>query len=127
MKDSKKVMIIEDDVDIREALSDMLEMEGYLTFKAENGFEALKSLKKMALKQQAPSLILLDLMMPVMDGITFIKEIESNYKEFKKIPIVVASANLDLTTNTNLDLAVEKIPKPLDIDQVYNVVKRHCR
>jgi CheY-like chemotaxis protein len=122
----KQIMIVEDDIDIRDALIEMLKMEGYDTYQAGNGRQALDSLKLLAQKQETPGLILLDLMMPVMDGITFLKEIECNYKEFQRIPIVVASASLDFVSNTKLDFAVEKIAKPLDIDLIYQVVRRHC-
>jgi CheY-like chemotaxis protein len=123
---SKHVMIVEDDIDIREALTHILKLEGYNIFVACNGFQALEKLKSLSEVEDTPGLIILDLMMPVMDGLTFLREIEHNYKEFQNIPIVVASANLNLTTNPNLSYAVEKICKPLDIEQVYELVRRHC-
>lgn len=123
---SKQVMIVEDDIDIRDALTEMLEMEGYDTFQAGNGRQALDGLELLAQRDEKPSLILLDLMMPIMDGMTFLKEIEFNYTQFREIPIVVASANLDLAANSKLDHAVEKIAKPLDIEEFYDVVRRHC-
>jgi CheY-like chemotaxis protein len=114
----KHVLIVEDDGDIRENLRDLFESENYIVSEAENGLSALQLLKEGKL---VPNIILLDLMMPVMDGRTFIGEIY-NLPNFNNVPIIVISA------------AVEKIDgkiaafmkKPLDIEEVLNAVEKYA-
>src|SRR5262245_59582395 len=80
----KSVLIIEDDPDIREALAEILEDEGYATVLAGNGREALDHLAK----SEMPALILLDLMMPIMDGWQFRDE-QRRSPSYAAIPVVV--------------------------------------
>lgn len=69
----KSVLIVEDDADLRDAYVMILESEGIHTFSAENGAVALEMLKN----QSDPGIIFLDLRMPVMDGIEFLKEYDA--------------------------------------------------
>lgn len=80
------VLIIDDEPDARALLRKILAKEGWHTQTANNGREALE-----LLEQTTPSLILLDLMMPVMDGFTFIKELKKIDPE-NKIPVIVVTA-----------------------------------
>ncbi|HEX2623250.1 MAG TPA: response regulator, partial [Phototrophicaceae bacterium] len=80
------VLIVEDDVIIREMVSRMLEKEGWTTMQAENGRIALAKLK-----HQRPGLILLDLMMPEMDGFQFVQEMRQ-VEDWRNIPIIVVTA-----------------------------------
>ncbi len=82
------ILIVEDDPDIREALRDALEPEGYTVRTAENGQEALDTL---AGSPRLPNLILLDLMMPVLDGWRFLKA-RAERPTWKEIPVVVTSS-----------------------------------
>ena len=81
------VMVVEDDPDAREALEQFLEIFGYEAVTAKNGSEALSILKSGV----RPELILLDLMMPVMDGWQFVDEIARD-PELRQTPIAVTSA-----------------------------------
>jgi len=87
---AREVLIVEDDPSTRELLRRQLEGEGWQVSEAENGRAALG-----ALEQQRPSLILLDLMMPVMDGCQFAAELRK-HDEWNDIPVVVITAK-DLT------------------------------
>jgi CheY-like chemotaxis protein/anti-sigma regulatory factor (Ser/Thr protein kinase) len=80
------VMIIEDDTFTRELMANMLKNEGWRVFKAENGKIALKHLE-----DKKPSLILLDLLMPEMDGFEFIARLRNN-PNWRSIPVVVLTA-----------------------------------
>ncbi len=80
------VMIVEDDIITRETLAEMLKLEGWRVFKAENGRVALEHLE-----DKKPSLILLDLMMPEMDGFEFVTRLRQNEK-WRSIPVVVLTA-----------------------------------
>jgi CheY-like chemotaxis protein len=81
----KTIMVIDDEADNRAAVADLLELNGYLVIQAANGSEALAQLK---LGAPTPALILLDLMMPVMDGRAFIRRMRSR-SWLARVPIVV--------------------------------------
>jgi two-component system chemotaxis response regulator CheY len=114
------VLIVEDDSSIREALRETLEDAGYRTAAVEHGQAALEYLAKAAL----PCLILLDLMMPVMDGATF-RSAMLRDERLAAIPVVVITAG-------GAQLAAQ-VPangfllKPLRVSQVISIVERHCQ
>jgi CheY-like chemotaxis protein len=85
------VLIVENDLSSQEILSRMLEREGYSLIVAKNGRVALKSMQE----HQPPQLILLDFMMPEMDGFQFIDEIRK-HEAWRSIPVIVITAK-DLT------------------------------
>lgn len=85
---SKTVLLVDDDYDIRSVLCEVLEQEGFDVGIATNGREAIDYLEMNA----APSLILLDLMMPVMNGFEF-REIQVANPKWAKIPVIVMSAD----------------------------------
>jgi CheY-like chemotaxis protein len=109
-----RVLIVEDDVEIRETLSQVLELEGYAVAAASDGRKALASAR-----QVHPDVILLDLMMPVMDGWQFRAE-QKNDPSISDIPVVVVSA---LGWRTDID-AVAFIAKPFRVEQVIEAVER---
>src|SRR5262245_54428513 len=81
------IMVVDDDVDIRDALSDMLDDFGHPVVTARNGREAIDQLQSDPL----PSLILLDLMMPVMDGYEFL-EAKRKDARIASIPVAILTA-----------------------------------
>lgn len=114
------VVLIEDDNAIRESIEFLLEGEGYHVVSFANGSEALSGLKNV----QAPCLILLDWMMPIMSGGDFLKAWLQARHSITVIPIVVVSAIAD-------QLSQEKgvsgfIKKPLDVDVLMKIVERYC-
>lgn len=114
----KKILVIDDDIHIREALKTYLEFEGFEVRMAANGRDALDLLKK----TEKPCLILLDLMMPIMSGWEFAKEIEKEH-ELKKIPIVIVSAFTDRADNIK---ARGLLTKPLDMDKLMGWANECC-
>lgn len=86
---SKKILIVEDESPLRNAVSDILSFEGFQVFQAKNGQEGLD----IALKEK-PDLILLDLMMPVMDGLSMLEKLRED-KPYG------AQASVILLTNIN--------------------------
>jgi signal transduction histidine kinase/CheY-like chemotaxis protein len=86
LRPSKHVLVVEDDAAMREMLSRMLEREDWMVEQAENGLAALESVAR-----DQPSLIILDLRMPVMDGFQMIAELQK-HEDWRKIPVVVISA-----------------------------------
>ena len=114
----KHILIIEDDRDILDVLKDLLESEGYQISTAENGRDALDFLEGAA---SLPDLMLVDLMMPVMDGYQF-REIQSKHPRFKKIPLVLMSADGHIEAK-KAKVGVEHfMQKPLALDQVLETV-----
>lgn len=114
----KRILIVDDDVYIREALQAYLEFEGYEVRSAANGLEALTLLKI----YEKPCMILLDLMMPIMTGWEFAKAIEEE-ENFKQIPIVVVSAFSDRAQEIK---ALALLTKPLNMDELMGWADECC-
>ena len=110
-------MVVDDDADIREALCDILEDEGYATIAAGNGQVALEKLHG----GRKPCMILLDLMMPVMDGWKF-REAQQRDPELAKIPVVVITA----AGKQASALSPRVLPKPLKVEEVLQAVADYC-
>ena len=111
-----RLLIIEDDADIRESLGELLAAEGFEVATADNGKAALEHL---AACQILPQVILLDLMMPVMNGWEFRLAL-SRDPEFSTIPVVVVSAVTAEGAQCVPD--AEFVPKPIDIEHLLEVV-----
>jgi CheY-like chemotaxis protein len=116
---AEHILVVEDDRDLRESLRDALELEGYDVVCVENGQAALTHLGTGA----RPCVILLDLMMPVMDGWTFRREIMKD-QSLAAIPVVVMTAVAPARATSLASEAI--LYKPLHIDQVVGVVQEHC-
>ena len=112
------ILVIEDDRDIREALKESLELEGYHVLAANNGKEGLDILKTLV----TPCLVLLDMMMPVMGGREFLNELKKD-ATLMPIPVFIVSAIAD---KVNTEGAVGFIKKPADLDVVLKMVERYC-
>jgi CheY-like chemotaxis protein len=112
------ILIIEDDDDIREALTQILELEGYTVREAANGREALD----ISSREPLPSLILLDLMMPVMDGWQFRSE-QMKDPTLAKVPVVVISADAGVHEKVASFGAASVLPKPISLDRLLHAVE----
>ena len=117
------LLLVEDDKDIRETLAEILVEEGYQVRAAKDGREALRSLDS---AEQLPALILLDLMMPVMDGWKFREEQRKN-AAWADIPIVVISADGRVADRLDSIDAAAYVRKPLDIEELVEVIARAAR
>ncbi|HVY61895.1 MAG TPA: response regulator, partial [Planctomycetota bacterium] len=114
----KRVLVVEDDVDIQEALAQILENEGYKVTSADNGLNAMSYLRT----SERPCLILLDLMMPIMDGWQFRAEQRKDPK-LAGIPIVVLSAHGSVPQHAAALEAAMYLKKPIDLDLLLDTVK----
>ncbi|MET0283670.1 MAG: response regulator [Polyangiales bacterium] len=116
---TSRILLVEDDADIRESIKDVLEDEGYVVAEAGNGVEALDRLRTDAL----PDLILLDLMMPVMNGLQFHQELVKD-AAWRAIPIVVLSADADARNKAAAMKALDVIEKPVELERLFQTVAR---
>ncbi len=114
------VLIVEDDVELREMMAQLLALEGFQARAVANGREALDYLGEGA----RPHVILLDLMMPVMDGWEFRRQQQSD-PTLATVPVIVLSA-LDHRRAAEVD-AVAFLKKPLDFDRLLELVRQYCR
>lgn len=114
-------MVVDDDADIRDSLVELLEEHGYRAVGAANGVEALRILEA---SDPLPSLILLDLMMPVMDGRAF-REEQRAHPTWSRIPVLLMSAYRDVADQAR-SLGVEHLAKPLGIKPLMAAMQRLC-
>jgi two-component system, chemotaxis family, chemotaxis protein CheY len=110
-----RVLVVDDDPDILDALSEILEVEGYEVQRARNGREALERLEQML-----PDVVLLDLMMPVMDGWEFAR----NLSPAARPPIIVLSADRNVSTRAREIGALEWLAKPFELSDLLAAVRR---
>jgi CheY-like chemotaxis protein len=87
------ILIVDDDLYAREALSELFRDRGYETACADNGLSALNEIQT---RRTLPGLILVDLFMPVMDGLTFLRRLRVD-RRTEKIPAIVMTADLSAT------------------------------
>jgi CheY-like chemotaxis protein len=116
---SKTIFVIEDDPGISFVLSELLKGEGFKVQVAENGVVALELLQKYGV----PSLILLDMIMPKMNGWEFAKEFTEKYDHL--CPIIAMTAAADAKQRAKDINAVDLIEKPFDFDQFLATIKKH--
>jgi CheY-like chemotaxis protein len=116
---AKNVLIVEDDPDVAAALAEVLEAAGFCPVVASNGREALDRLKQHAW----PSVILLDMMMPVMDGWAFRRE-QERMSGAAAIPIVVLTADGGAREKAAALRAHGHLSKPVSIDALLREVER---
>ena len=115
---SNFVLIVDDDLDLLEVTRFVIENEGMAVKTARNGEEALALLRA----GRRPSLVLLDLMMPVMNGWEFLDEVAKD-PSLRQIPIVALTA----AEHVQVTGAVEVLSKPMDLVALLRVVERYVR
>jgi DNA-binding response OmpR family regulator len=117
---TRSILVVEDDADSRTMLAAFLASQGYRVLTAANGEEGLA-----LTRQHRPSLVLLDLMMPVMDGEQFLKQQRADV-DIQQIPVVIVSARGG-AAGLALQLgACGYLPKPVDFDELCTCVARLC-
>ena len=112
MTNQKKIMIVDDDPDILFTVKHILEADGYKVFTFENGWDMLRELDK----GKKPSLIILDIMMPVISGWELHRKLGENPR-WKKIPVVFLTARDTETARQMCErYGIIRIKKPFDIN-----------
>jgi CheY-like chemotaxis protein len=123
MTSSQRILVIEDDELIRDSLVEFLVDQGYQAMGAVDGLDALAKLRG---GDPLPCVMVLDLMMPNMDGRSFRQE-QLRDAALAPIPVIVLSAYRDVAKNA-AELAVEDyLAKPLKLQVLLELVKKHCR
>ena len=110
--EARQVLVVDDNADIRALVSEFLADEGYEVRAATNGRDALA-----VLASWRPDVILLDLMMPEMDGWAFLAT-QQRHLELVRIPVIVMSASYNLRGGTGRIAATDIVAKPFAIDQL---------
>ena len=114
------VLVVEDDEGLRDMMAQLLTLEGFQTATVANGQEALAYLHTSSI----PEVILLDLMMPVMDGWEFRRHQQAD-PALAGVPVIVLSA-LDQARAAGVDAAAF-LKKPLDFDRLLDLVRQYCQ
>ncbi|WP_416147795.1 response regulator [Salipaludibacillus sp. HK11] len=111
---SEKLLIVDDQFGIRVLLKEVFEKDGYETFDAANGNQALS-----IIKEEEPDLVLLDMKIPGMDGLEILKEIR---KREMKVNVIMMTAygELEMINEAKKLGALAHFAKPFDIDDVRN-------
>lgn len=117
----KTVLLVEDDQTLRTSLCELLESEGYKALAAGNGFEAVDLLRH----EPHPDLILLDLMMPVMNGWAFLKY-RNEHSVLSSVPVVVTTGWKEVPGEAEVIGVQGYLRKPLDPKEVLETVRKHC-
>jgi len=133
MEESFKILCVEDDKDIREAISDILRDEGFIVIEAQDGKDGFK-----AFIENKPDLIISDIMMPSVDGYTFLKMVRDSKYKNNMIPFIFLSAlgqkekvvkGIDMSANDYLvkpidfDILIAKIKEKLSNSQKINQIQ----
>lgn len=121
MSAAHHILIVDDDPDIRDSLSDVLADQGFEVAVSADGLEALEHLRR----SPAPCLILLDYMMPRCDGPSFRLE-QKNDARIAAIPVVLLTADVRVEEKRRVLDAVDLLAKPVQLEELLAVVRRHC-
>lgn len=115
----EKILIVDDQFGIRILLNEVFQKEGYQTFQAANGIQALDILQK-----HNPDLVLLDMKIPGMDGVEILKRMKVIDPEIRVI-IMTAYGELDMIQEAKNLGALTHFAKPFDIDDIRAAVRKH--
>jgi DNA-binding response OmpR family regulator len=123
MTDKKFLLLVEDDLYSSETLKFALETKGYEVVLATNGIDALNLVRK-----KPPQLIILDVMLPKMDGYHFCRLIKFDAR-FKDIPVIIVSSKIQ-EADKKLGIACggnEYVTKPYDMNNLINLVEGYLK
>jgi chemosensory pili system protein ChpA (sensor histidine kinase/response regulator) len=113
------VLVVDDDEDIRDVLSVLLETEGFHVDTARDGVEALEQLKS----GPPPAVVLLDMMMPRMDGESLVREMKRD-PAVADVPVVIMSGHSAVREKAESLAAADCLVKPVEVDELLRVVRR---
>src|SRR3954464_4722768 len=117
----KKILIVDDQFGIRILLNEVLQKEGYDTYQAANGLQALE-----IVNENVPDLVLLDMKIPGMDGIEILRRMKQMNEDIRVI-IMTAYGELDMIQKAKDLGAITHFAKPFDIDDIRKVVREYVQ
>lgn len=112
-----KVLIVDDETDIRESLKELFEDEGYEVATAPNGADALKLLTT----QELPGAMVLDLIMPIMGGVELYAKMQADPK-LREIPVIISTSDPSRAPS-----GVLIMKKPIDLNRLLDTVQKYNR
>jgi two-component system, OmpR family, alkaline phosphatase synthesis response regulator PhoP len=115
------ILVVDDDDSIRELVSMIIEARGYEVETAQDGAEALARL----VRPTPPALVLLDLMMPGVDGVTFLREFRSR-PQFEDVPVVVLTGDARAIRRIDGLEVQDCMSKPIELDDLVRTVERYA-
>lgn len=115
---SRSVLIVEDDDDLRQAVAEVIEDQGYVCRHARSGIEAMA-----ALDLERPDLLIADLIMPIMSGIDLLARLRQD-PSYRGIPVIAMTAASDRMLGVKLDVPV--LDKPIDLPVLRQMLARYC-
>jgi CheY-like chemotaxis protein len=119
----KTILVVEDDLAIRSSLEELFASEGYPVLLAIHGQAALEILSQKPTPKIG--LIFLDLMMPVMNGATFLAELRIKHPEIiAQVPIFLATGGT--MTSSLINKTTGFLKKPFDLEELSNIAARYC-
>jgi len=116
MPKCKNILVIEDDKSVRDMLKAVLEIEGYNVQTAENGYQGIESI----VRKSPPDAILLDMMMPIMNGWEFMDFLKTNASQFK-IPVIIISAFSETAKTVKPEAIVSK---PIQLKELLSAIEK---
>jgi CheY-like chemotaxis protein len=122
MTDRKTILVVEDDDDARITLCEVLADAGYECVEAIDGRDAIR---RLSTTDGKPSVILLDLMMPGMNGWEF-RDWQRQDAEYATIPVVILSAATNAESEAKKLAVSDFIPKPINLDALLKTLRRYC-
>lgn len=114
----KRILVVDDDEDVREAVSSALDDEGYEVVVARDGVEALSALRRLP----PPGLIVLDLTMPRMNGSEFRRRVLAELPQLAAIPVVIMSADVEGRVQARTLGAAAFLRKPIRLTELFRTV-----
>jgi CheY-like chemotaxis protein len=115
---SRSVLIVEDDDDLRQAVAELIEDQGYACRHAKSGIEAMA-----ALDLERPDLLIADLLMPLMSGIDLLARLRE-HPSYRDIPVIAMTAASDRMLGVKLDVPV--LDKPIDLAVLRQMLAHYC-
>jgi CheY-like chemotaxis protein len=116
--DPNTLLVVDDDPDTRDVLREFLQASGYGVLTADNGADALQVLQR----DTSCCGILLDLMMPVMDGWQFLER-KNTDQQLSRIPVIVISAYRERAPSKGV---TDVVAKPIDFERLLRTLRQHC-
>ncbi len=126
-----KILVVDDDPDIRDVLTELLEGEGFTVVTADDGARGLE-----AIREENPDIMILDLLMPVVDGFGVCKQLQDpRWSKWKDMPVLILTSvreevsqrRYELETGLSLDVD-DYVEKPIDpdvvLERVHNLLAR---